>query len=40
MWLSPEVYYDQLGYPVYLEDSTQIKFSVEQLEYDPISRLE
>jgi hypothetical protein len=29
-WLSPEVYYDQLDYPIYLTDSTQIKFTVEQ----------
>ena len=38
--LSPEIYYDQLDYPIYLEDSTQIKFTVEQPEDDPVIRLD
>lgn len=39
-WLSPEVYYDQLDYPIYLKDSKQIKFTIEQLDGDPVISLD
>jgi hypothetical protein len=39
-WLEPEVYYNQLDYPVYLSDSSQIKFTVEQSKNDPVIRLD
>ncbi len=33
-------YYKQLDYPIYLTDSKQIKFTVEQPDYDPVIRLD
>lgn len=39
-WLEPEVYYTQLDYPIYLSSSSQIKFTVEQPEGDPVVRLD
>jgi DNA modification methylase len=39
-WLEPEVYYNQLDYPIYLSDSSQIKFTVEQSENSPVIRLD
>jgi pimeloyl-ACP methyl ester carboxylesterase len=39
-WLEPEVIYRQLDYPVYLTNSDQIRFSVEQSESDPLIRLD
>jgi hypothetical protein len=38
--LSPEVYYDQLDYPIYLTDSSQIKFTVKQPDGEPVIRLD
>jgi hypothetical protein len=40
LWLSPEVYYDQLDYPIYLQDSRQIKFAIEQSESTPVIQLD
>lgn len=39
-WLTPEAYYDQLDYPIFLADSKQIKFKVEQSDRDPVIRLD
>jgi hypothetical protein len=38
--LTPEVYYDQLDYPIYLEDSTQISFTVDRTDFDPVIRVD
>jgi hypothetical protein len=38
--LSPEVYYDHLDYPIYLTDSKQITFTVEQPDGNPVVRLD
>ncbi len=39
-WLAPEVYYDQLDYPIFLADSNQIKFTMQQPDRDPVIRLD
>lgn len=39
-WLSPEVSYRQLEYPIYLEDSSQIKFTVQQAADKPVILLD
>lgn len=40
LWLKPVVTYKQLKYQILLEDSTQIKLSVEQDEDDPVLRVD
>jgi hypothetical protein len=40
VWLSPEVRYSQLDYPIRLTDSTQIELSVEQSESNPVIQLD
>jgi hypothetical protein len=40
LWLQPVVAYKQVKYPILLEDSTQIKLSVEQDEDDPVLRVD
>jgi hypothetical protein len=40
LWLKPFVTYKQVKYPIQLEDSTQIKLSVEQDENDPVLRVD
>lgn len=40
LWLRPEVIYEQLPNPVFLNDSTQIKLSIEQNEGNPVIRVE
>jgi hypothetical protein len=35
-WLSPEVQYKDLKYPIYLHDSSQIKLSVQQDKANPV----
>ncbi len=39
-WLSPEVAYRQLEYPIYLENSSQIKFTVQQAADKPVILLD
>jgi hypothetical protein len=39
-WLSPEVEYKDLKYPIYLNDSSQIKLSVQQDEANPVIRVD
>jgi hypothetical protein len=39
-WMRPVVTYERVKYPIYLEDSTQIKLSVEQNEDDPVIRVD
>jgi hypothetical protein len=39
-WLSPEVAYRQLEYPIYLEDSSKIKFTVQQPTGGPVILLD
>jgi hypothetical protein len=39
-WMRPVVTYEQVKYPIFLEDSTQIKLSVEQDENDPVIRVD
>ena len=39
-WLSPEVAYRQLEYPIYLENSGQIKFTVQQAADKPVILLD
>jgi len=39
-WISPEVYYEDLDYPIYLPDSTMLKFTVVQPTDRPVIRLE
>ena len=34
------MYYEQLDYPIYLQDSQQIRFTIEQPEDRPIIRLD
>lgn len=39
-WLSPEVEYKDVKYPIYLQDSSQIKLSVQQDEASPVIRVD
>lgn len=39
-WLEPEVFYDQLDNPIYLAPSSQIRFTVDQPENDPVIRVD
>ena len=39
-WLFPEVRYKALKYPIYLEGSEQIKFTVDQPQDDPVIRVD
>jgi len=39
-WMRPVVIYERVKYPIYLEDSTQIKLSVEQNEDDQVIRVD
>jgi hypothetical protein len=39
-WLSPQVEYQDLKYPIYLTDSSQIKLSVQQDEANPVIRVD
>ena len=39
-WLEPEVSYDWLEYPIYIKDSTGLRFTVEQPADNPIIRLD
>jgi pimeloyl-ACP methyl ester carboxylesterase len=40
MWMRPVVIYDGVKFPIYLDDSAQIKLSVEQDEGDPVIRVD
>jgi hypothetical protein len=40
VWLAPEVYYDGLDFPIFVNDSTGIKFTVKQSESDPVILLD